>query len=134
VIYFTLAAVSEAFVFALGVAVHARHELHKLKCAQAETVSDALGNSVLVDGIELPKPSDTRWTFGESKLSNGQKHYILHLNGMVRTDEIGGIYIATTKDGTAVRGDITPETKKYCAAVWKEYRSRVARKAIETST
>lgn len=126
-----LVAVSAAFVFALGVAVHEHHALYRLKCAQLEMVSNALGNSVLVDGIELPKPDDSRWMFAEALAVDGAKQFVLHINGTVRVMDTGGIYIGGGV--TCTRAEITPATKKYCSAVWKEYRSRVARKAIETS-
>jgi hypothetical protein len=131
---YALVAVSTAFLLSLGAAVHAHRALYLLKCAQAEMVATALGNSVLVDGIELPKPDDARWTYARAEDANKKKLHLLHIGGAVRVSEEGAVYICGKADDIALGVDITPATKKYCATVWKEYRSRVARKAIETST
>lgn len=128
---YALIAVSAAFCLAIGAVVHARRALYLLKCVQAETVATALGNSVLVDGVELPKPDDVRWKSTMAARGDEKIHVLSTGDGRVRVTSVGEIY---SGEGIVFSMDVTPATKKYCATVWKEYRSRVARKAIETST
>ena len=105
--------------------IRLRRAVKRLMENQAQIVADALGNSVTVDGIELPKPDDVRWE--STKLSNGK--YALKIGSVFALKEG---YLFPANDIPSL--DRTPATKNYCSAVWKAYHSRVARKAIETST
>lgn len=112
--------------------IRVRLTLRRLKVSQAEIVSNALGNCTLVDDLELPLPQDKRWNMHPTEAANGTKFYVLAL-GSVRVSENGGVYIGENATSTALRIDVTASTKKYCAAVWKAYRSRLARKSIDSS-
>lgn len=102
--------------------------LRRMKAVQAEIVANALGNNVLVDGVELPKPEDERWKRDKrNKFADGSPAEFLSI-GAVVTDQLGRIYIEA---GSSL--PITEATKNYCSAVWKAYRSRVARKSIEST-
>lgn len=114
----------------------ARFELRRLKLTAAETVAVALGNSVLVDGIELPKPDDSRWATVEQSTSvrvdgvetHVEKTYVLHIGDVKVSDKF--IWVGES----TVNMYVTSSTKNYCSAVWKVYRSRVSRKSIENAT
>jgi len=107
-----------------------RHELRRRKRENAVSVEAALSDRVTVDGIELPKPDDERWTI-KKYITTDTRVTVMKLSiGDLRVDETGYIQYADGMPSIPA----TPATKNYCAAVWKAYRSRVARKAIETST
>jgi hypothetical protein len=103
-----------------------RSQLKKLKQVQADLVEAALSNSVMVDGVELPLPSDERWQYVQMKnATNDEK---------VPTIRIGGVMTGLVDVWVGVESPAMPRTvatKNYCSAVWKAYRSRVARKAIQ---
>jgi hypothetical protein len=105
--------------------------LQQFKEEQAARVAAALSNSTLVDGVELPKPDDERWKLEErtmtSTLRGDFKDHLLAL-GTVHVDPTMFIYV-----GVGAHMPSTKDTQKYCDAVWKAYRSRVARKAIEST-
>lgn len=104
--------------------------LQSFKEEQAAIVAAALSNSTLVDGVELPKPDDERWKQTDS-FSVGQEKNTATLSiGCVYVTQ-AGIYVGTGKSVPVLPG--TQAAQKYCADVWKAYRSRVARKAIETT-
>ncbi len=49
----------------LGIALsQIRMRLRQIE-EQARKVADALSDTVLVDGVQLPKPDDERWTWGK---------------------------------------------------------------------
>lgn len=112
----------------------ARLELRQLKLAAAETVASALGNSVLVEGIELPKPDDIRFDITKRTASattdGGAVEYTVTLLslGELHLEERGNVYVGSAPS------ICTDNTKNYCSAAWKAYRSRVSRKSIENVT
>lgn len=117
-----------AFVLAAADSYRVRRELRQIKQDAAEQVANALGNSVLVDGIELPKPDDERWRL-DNMLDASDKTKITTLR-------IGLVIVGTQHIWIALDAPSLPDTyatKKYCSAVWKAYRSRVARKSIESA-
>ncbi len=104
----------------------------QLKMALAEAAATALGNSVLVDGIELPKPDDERWRLAKAEIRDvptGTTHTeSLLMIGEVQV-ALKGLFVGNNARGMAP----TPSAENYCAAVWRAYRSRVARKAIDST-
>lgn len=120
-----------ACALALSDAVYSRYRLRKLKMAQADAVAMALDNSVMVDGVELPKPTDVRWKIVDSpvRIDGGGQQQVFQLR-------LGGVAV-DTEDVWSGGGRGLPRTRatqNYCDAVWKAYRSRVARKAIDSTS
>ena len=63
----------DAFVFSWAVLVlvdnlYLRRKIRQRKREDAERTVEALGNTVLVDGMQLPKPDDPRWEKQERKV------------------------------------------------------------------
>jgi hypothetical protein len=109
--------------------IHVRHELRQIKQNAAEQVANALGNSVLVDGIELPLPDDDRWKLDQMCDAKDTSKKVTSLRiGLVIVGEYR-IWVALNAPSLP----ITNATEKYCSAVWKAYRSRVARKSIDSA-
>ncbi len=104
----------------------------QLKMALAEAAATALGNSVLVDGIELPKPDDERWRLAKATIRDvltGATHIeSLLMIGEVQVS-LKGLFVGDNARGMS----LTSSAENYCAAVWRAYRSRVARKAIDST-
>ena len=109
--------------------IRVRRELRQIKQDAAEQVSNALGGGMMVDGIELPLPSDDRWKLDQMcEAQNTSKKVIVLRIGLVIAGEYD-IWVALA----APNLPRTDATKKYCSDVWKAYRSRVARKSIESA-
>jgi hypothetical protein len=113
----------------LRLRIRARRERRE----RAAAVASALANEVIVDGVTLPRPDDDRWrarhkVILSSKLAGDTEHTLIEL-GPVKVSDEPNIYIENEYPLPR-----TPDTQNYCTAVWKAYRSRVARKAINATT
>ena len=102
-----------------------RIRMRRERGERAAAVAAALSGTTHVAGVELPAP-DLEWAqFNNFKVNDLPVHVL----------KLGGVYV-TEKNVFVGSGSnippmpVTQETKNYCAAVWKAYRSRVARKAI----
>lgn len=118
-----------ALCLALAEALRANRKLQRIKIEQAQRVAEALGSGVRVDDMELPKPDDTRWYLDmkTTYIGSSEAAELLRLDAIAISLR-GSLYIGP---GSPVQD--TAATKSYCASVQKAYRSRVARKSIEST-
>ena len=123
----SLVAVLTAFLSGslLGIVLADRRTRRRQNEERAQKVADALADTVLVDGVELPKPEDERWT--------RMKYNIENENTVVHTVEIGGVAVSAEKAIYVDKLSIprTVASKAYAASVWTSYRNRAARKSTQ---
>ncbi len=123
-----------ALAFALGVLSHKLYlnraqqrrralEATQRKLDDAQLAADALRGHTCVDGIELPLPS-AAWEFKEITFTGGTER-CLSL-GPMAIGPRNGVYAG---DGPPMAK--TAATEAYANAVWRAYRKRCAREAIE---
>ena len=125
-----LVAVLTAFLSGvlLGIVLADRRTRRRLDEERAKRVADALSDTVLVDGVELPKPEDERWARKTYRLANGDQNVV-----DIETVEIGVVSVSNEKAVYIDRLSIprTPAAKVYAASVWTSYRNRVTRKSTQ---
>lgn len=109
---------------------------------QARKVADAFSDTVLVDGVQLPKPDDDRWTPGKRVYLHRDPQY-LHIDVQTKSElpvlilgpiVVGG-ELAYGHDCVSINGKFiskktTQAEKNYAAAVWRAYHTRTTLKAI----
>lgn len=118
-----LVAVLTAFLSGslLGIALADMRSRRRQNEERAQRVADALADTVLVDGVELPKPEDTRWA--------------RKTHGDVETLDMGKIAVSM-ESAVYVELIAIPRTdisKAYAASVWTHYRNRVSLKSVRSS-
>ena len=108
-------------------ALHYRRQIRLRELADAEATQAALLGSVRVDGIELPLPSDERWTAAERTRSDSVHVSVLQIEPVVIAEiPRRALWIGTTLHAAPS----TPGIKRYISDVFTAYRNRIARKAI----
>lgn len=123
-----LLAVLTAFLSgaALGIAIAEIRTRRQQDEERAQRVADALSDTVLVDGVELPKPEDGRWTYREFTGVENKERVLTVVIGEVAVSE-ARIYIAMHSMPE------TAATNTYIASVWRAHRSRVSLKSVRGS-
>lgn len=113
----------------LGGALIGIYVRHKTEEEMATAVAQALAdsNTVLVDGVQLPRPEDERWTQVTRTSAVDRKTEIECL-------EIGGIAVSNhTTQRVYVGGNALPGTQSlrdYTLSVWRAHATRTTLKAI----
>lgn len=127
-----LVAVLTAFLSGslLGIVLADRRTRRRQNEDRAKRVADALADTVLVDGIELPKPEDERWELKEIKFATQIARSLV--NGpviLVGAEICGRSYVCVA--GVPISRHTTVDQDRYTAAVWRAYQNRVVAKAIQ---
>lgn len=101
---------------------------------EARRVADALGDTVLVDGVQLPKPEDERWTLKDVEFGpRSIKSRSLVLGSVIVGGSANTGYDYVLINGAMLNGrlrGVGPAERKYVAAVWCAYQTRIALKSI----
>ena len=125
-----LVAVLTAFLSGslLGIALAEIRTRRRQDEERAQRVADALADTVLVDGVELPKPEDERWARKTYQIDSEDKK-----GEKIETVEIGLVAVSDEKAIYVDKLSIprTAASKAYAASVWTNYRNRAVRKSTQ---
>lgn len=115
-----------AWVAAIIDDLRLRRRIVELKAAKAV---EAFADTVVVDGVQLPKPEDERWTKRSTQVDEKERAF-LALGAVAVGDlpPIDTVYVESCK----IRSSGSDATKRYVAAVWDAYNSRVIVKSIRS--
>lgn len=102
---------------------------------EARRVADALGDTVLVDGVQLPKPEDTRWVLKDAEFGSAKiRSRSLVLGSVIvgGSAHVGYDYVLINGSplNARMRG-ISRSERQYIAAVWRAYQTRIALKSVQ---
>jgi hypothetical protein len=96
---------------------------------QAREVADALADTVLVDGVQLPKPDDARWEVKDVKYGEATSRSLVLGQVIVGGARVNG-YDAVYLNGVALNQKKTFDEKKYVTAVWRAHYTRITLQSV----